>query len=253
MDRSLSRLSVIALAIAVGAGVPAARAQMAVYDAANHAETSQTLAQTLKIFDQARQQVQQLTSVVSTLGSFGSSNTAGVLSSSLRTVNASMSVPPMSFDSWKLPNGMQTPNLGSFGSARDFVGQAFGVTPDKNKTLAYGSFDAAQRRRALAFRDAAWNGYALAIQQRQTIAPALERAAGLSDQADAAPTVIEEIRASNKLLAAIAGELVTQRAVMAAYLEIVSSQAIATAPVIFADSSATAAGLRPSNNGPLGN
>lgn len=253
MDRSLSRLSAIAFGVATIASVPTARAQMAVYDAANHAETSQTLAETVKLFDQAQQQVQQLTSVVSTLGSFGPSISAGALASSLRTVNASMSVPPMNFDSWKLPGGLQTPNLGSFGSARDFVGQALGVTPDKNRTLTYGDFDAAQRRRALAFRDAAWNGYALAIQQRQTIAPALERAAALSDQADAAPTVIEEIRASNKLLAAIAGELVAQRAVMAAYLEIVSSQAIATAPVVFTDSSATAAGLRSSSNGPLGN
>jgi hypothetical protein len=235
------------------AGAPSAHAQMAVYDAANHAETSQTLAQTIKILDETKQQVDQLTSVASTLGAFGSSSSAGVLSSSLRTVNASMSIPPMNFDNWNLPSSMPTPNLGSFGSARDFVGQALGVTPDKNKTLAYGDFDAAQRRRALAFRDAAWNGYAIALQQRQTIAPALERVAGLSDQADAAPTVIEEIRASNKLLAAIAGELVAQRAVMTAYLEIASSQAIATAPVIFTDSSATAAGLRSSSNGPLGN
>jgi hypothetical protein len=234
------------------AGAPGARAQMAVYDAANHAETSQTLAETLKIFDQARQQVQQLTSVVTSLGSAGSSSTAGVLSSSLRTINASMSVPPMSFDTWKLPDGMQ-PNLGSFDMARDFVGQALGVTPGTNRTLAYGDFDAAQRRRALAFHDAAWNAYALAIQQRQTIAPALERAAGLSDQADAAPTIIEEIRASNKLLAAIAGELVAQRSIMAAYLEVVSSQAIATAPVVFTDAAGTAAGLPPSSNAPLGN
>src|SRR5258707_7519890 len=71
---------------------------MAVYDAANHAETSQTLAQTLKIFDQARQQVQQLTSVVSTLGTFGSSSSAGVVSSALRTVHSAVSVPPMRLD-----------------------------------------------------------------------------------------------------------------------------------------------------------
>src|SRR5260221_10270976 len=166
MDRSLSRLSAAALSVALVAGAPAARAQMAVYDAANHAETSQTLAQTLKIFDQARQQVQQLTSVVSTLGSFGSSSSAGVLSSSLRTVNASMSVPPMSFDGWKLPDGMQTPNLGSFGSAREFVGQALGVRPHKSRTLAYGGLAAAKRRPALAFRHDAWKRDAAAIQQR---------------------------------------------------------------------------------------
>src|SRR5437899_12137995 len=103
MDRSLSRLSAAALSVALVAGAPAARAQMAVYDAANHAETSQTLAQTLKIFDQARQQVQQLTSVVSTLGASGSSNTAGVLPSSPRPVNAALPVPPTTSDSWTRP------------------------------------------------------------------------------------------------------------------------------------------------------
>src|SRR5260221_11912496 len=117
MDRSLSRLSAAALSVALVAGAPAARAQMAVYDAANHAETSQTLAQTLKIFDQARQQVQQLTSLVSTLGSFGSSSSAGGLSSSLRTVNASLSGPPMSFDGWELADRSQTPNLCTFRAA----------------------------------------------------------------------------------------------------------------------------------------
>ena len=53
---------------------PQARAQMAVYDAAAHAETSQTLAQTIKILDSATQQLSQLTALKNALGSVGASS-----------------------------------------------------------------------------------------------------------------------------------------------------------------------------------
>jgi hypothetical protein len=224
---------------------------MAVLDAANLAQTSQTLAADLKIFDQARQTVSQLTSVSSALGTMGAGS--GGLGSPLRNLEASMALPVMSFDSWNLPKELQNPNTGSFSSARDFVGQALGVTPNKNQTLAYGDFDSAQQRRTLAFRDASWNGYALALQQRQTIQPSLERAASLADQSSSATTLIDEIRATNYLLAQIAGELTAQRQIMASALELQSSQAIATSPVIFTGTATTAGGSAPTNsNGPLG-
>jgi hypothetical protein len=224
---------------------------MAVLDAANLAQTSQTLAANLKIFDQARQTVSQLTSVSSALGSMGAGS--GGLGSPLRTLEASMALPVISFDSWNLPKELQNPNTGSFSSARDFVGLALGVTPNKNQTLAYGDFDSAQRRRALAFRDASWNGYALAIQQRQTIQPSLERAASLADQSSLAATLIDEIRATNYLLAQIAGELTAQRQIMASTLELQSSQAIATSPIVFTGTASTVTGpTSTTSGGPLG-
>lgn len=224
---------------------------MAVLDAANLEQTSQTLAANLKIFDQTRQTVSQLTSVSSALGSMGAGS--GGLASPLRNLEASMALPVMSFDSWNLPKELQNPNTGSFSSARDFVGQALGVTPSKNQTLAYGDFDLAQQRRTLAFRDASWNGYALALQQRQTIQPSLERAASLADQSSSAATLIDEIRATNYLLAQIAGELTAQRQIMASALELQSSQAIATSPIIFTGTATTAVGAAPAaSNGPLG-
>src|SRR5207253_7606105 len=92
-------------------------AQLAVLDSANLEQTSQNLAGTLRILDQARQTVSQLTSVSSVLGLAGAGS--GGLSSPLRTLGASMALPVLNFDSWNLPRELQNPNIGSFNSSRD--------------------------------------------------------------------------------------------------------------------------------------
>jgi hypothetical protein len=214
-----------------------ALAQMAVYDAAAHAETSQTLAQTIKILDSATQQLSQLTALKNALGSVGASS--GGLASPLRSLNASLTPPAMKFDGWNLPREMQSPHFGSISSSRDFLGQALGVMPDKNNTIAYGDRDVAVQRRQLAARDAAMNGYSLALAQRQQIQPALERAASLADQATSAATLMDQQRTTNYLLAAIVGEMVAQRSLMASYLEVASTKALQDQPVIYTSSSAT--------------
>ena len=240
MGRPLPQHGLTATAVALVLGLaisPPARGQMAVYDAAAHAETSQTLAQALKLVDSAGQQLSQLTSLKDALGSVGASS--GGLASPLRSLNASLTPPAMKFDGWNLPREMQSPNFGSMSSSRDFLGQALGVTPDKNNNIAYGDRDAAVQRRQLAVRDAAMNGYSLALAQRQQIQPALERAASLADQATSAATLMDQQRTTNYLLAAIAGEMVAQRSLMASYLEVVSTKALQEQPVIFTSSSRT--------------
>src|SRR6266851_870338 len=225
MGRPLPQHGLTATAVALVLGLaisPPARGQMAVYDAAAHAETSQTLAQALKLVDSAGQQLSQLTSLKNALGSVGASS--GGLASPLRSLNASLTPPAMKFDGWSLPREMQAPNFGSMSSSRDFLGQALGVTPDKNNNIAYGD------------RDAAMNGYSLALAQRQQIQPALERAASLADQATSAATLMDQQRTTNYLLAAIAGEMVAQRSLMASYLEVVSTKALQDQPVIFTNS-----------------
>ncbi len=237
MGRPLPQHGLTATAVALVLGLaisPPARGQMAVYDAAAHAETSQTLAQALKLVDSAGQQLSQLTSLKDALGSVGASS--GGLASPLRSLNASLTPPAMKFDGWNLPREMQSPNFGSMSSSRDFLGQALGVTPDKNNNIAYGDRDAAVQRRQLAVRDAAMNGYSLALAQRQQIQPALERAASLADQATSAATLMDQQRTTNYLLAAIAGEMVAQRSLMASYLEVVSTKALQDQPVIFTNS-----------------
>jgi hypothetical protein len=226
----------VALVLSLVASPPA-QAQMAVYDAAAHAETSQTLAQTIKILDSATQQLSQLTALKSALGSVGASS--GGLASPLRSLNASLTPPAMKFDGWNLPRELQSPNFGSMSSSRDFLGQALGVTPDKNNTIAYGDRDVAIKRRQLAAREAAMNGYSLALAQRQQIQPALERAASLADQATSAATLMDQQRTTNYLLAAIVGEMVAQRSLMASYLEVASTKALQDQPVIYTSSSAT--------------
>jgi hypothetical protein len=252
MGRSLSQLGLTVTAVALAVGVtisPVARAQMAVYDAAAHAETSQTLAQTIKILDSATQQLSQLTALKNALGSVGASS--GGLASPLRSLNASLTPPAMNFDGWSLPREMQSPNFGSMSSSRAFLGQALGVTPDQDNKIAYGDRDAAIQRRQLAVRDAAMNGYSLALAQRQQIQPALERAASLADQATNAATLMDQQRTTNYLLAAIAGEMVAQRSLMASYLEVVSTRTLKDQPVIYTSSSSTTFEL-PSSTGPLG-
>ena len=252
MDRSLSQHGLTATAVALVLSLaisPPAGAQMAVYDAAAHAETSQTVAQTIKILDSATQQLSQLTALKNALGSVGASS--GGLASPLRSLNASLTPPAMRFDGWNLPREMQSPNFGSISSSRDFVGQALGITPDKNNNIAYGDRDAVVQRRQLAVRDAAMNGYSLALAQRQQIQPALERAASLADQATSAATLMDQQRTTNYLLAAIAGEMVAQRSLMASYLEVVSTRTLQDQPVIYTSSPSTTFAM-PYSTGPLG-
>jgi hypothetical protein len=222
---------------------------MAVYDAAAHFETSQTLAQAITLVDNAKQQLSQLNSLQSALGSVGGAS--GGLASPLRSLNASLTPPPMSFDGWNLPRDMQAPNLGSMTSSRNFINQTLAVVPDKNNNIAFADRDAAIQRRQLAARDAAANGYALALAEKQQIQPALERSASLADQATAATTLMDQQRTTNYLLAAIAGELVAQRSLMAAYLEVVSTRALQDQPVLFT-SSPTTTYIGPTGGVPLG-
>jgi hypothetical protein len=251
MDRSLSRSGLAAAALVLGLAMsPVARAQMAVYDAANHVETSQTLAQTLKLVDDAQQQLSQLQSLTSAIGSMGSAS--GGLSSPLRSLNASLTPPAMNLSGWSLPRDLQAPDLSSMSSSRSFLDKALALTPDKNGNMAYGDRDAAVQRRQLAARDAAMNGYSLALAQRQQIQPSLERAASLADQATSASTLMDQQRTTNYLLAAIAGELVAQRSLMTSVLEIAASKALQEQPVLFTNSVPTSFTL-PGAPAPLGN
>lgn len=229
---------------------PAARAQMAVYDAANHVETSQTLAQALKLVDQGQQALSQLNAMKSAIGTVGGISSG--VSSSLRSLNGSIAPPAMNLSSWSLPRDLQAPDFSSMSSSRSFLDKAIALTPDKNGNMAYGDRDSATQRRQLAARDAAMNGYALALAQRQQIQPALERVATAADEADAAPDEIAELHQTNKLLAVIAGELVAQRSLMAAMLEMTASKALQEQPVLFTSSGATNFAL-PGAPAPLGN
>src|SRR5258708_15996179 len=133
MGRSLSQHGLTAMAVALVVSLTTTtqpRAQMAVYDAAAHAETSQTLAQTIKILDSATQQLSQLTALKNALGSVGASS--GGLASPLRSLNASLTPPAMRFDGWNLPREIHAPNLLSMSSSRDFLVEALAVTPAKN-------------------------------------------------------------------------------------------------------------------------
>jgi hypothetical protein len=250
MGKPLSRHGLTAAVLVLGLALsPAVRAQMAVYDAANHVETSQTLAQTLKLVDDAQQQLSQLTSLKNTLGSMGSAS--GGLASPLRALNASLAPPAMSFTGWNLPRELQAPDLGSLSSSRSFLDKALAVTPDKNNNIAFTDRDAAVQRRQLAASDAAMNGYSLALAHRQQIQPSLERAASLADQATGAATLMDQQRTTNYLLAEIAGELVAQRSLMAAYLELASGKALQDQPVMFTGSPATSL-TAPTAPAPLG-
>lgn len=261
MGWSLSRLRVAGAAalsaVAALCLAAPARAQMAVYDAAVHAETSQNLARTIDLLNTTNQQLQQVTSLSSVMGKIGAAASNSGLATTLRTLDQAMAPPRLSFSGWDLPRELQQPNLGTMSAATDFVQKSLLASPDpKTQTYQYGDLEAAKQRRILAFQNAAADGYALALQQRSGIQAAFERVASLDEQATSAQTVIDEIRVTNRLLAAIAGELVAQRELTAARLAVASSDAMATQPVLFTSpvsASATASGARASgDNGPLG-
>src|SRR5258708_28119948 len=133
MGRPLSHHGMTTTAVTLVLGLAFTKqavAQVAVYDAAAHAETSQTLAQTIKILDSATQQLSQLTALKNALGSVGASS--GGLASPLRSLSASLTPPAMKFDGWNLPREIHAPNLLSMSSSRDFLVEALAVTPAKN-------------------------------------------------------------------------------------------------------------------------
>src|SRR5438128_6495127 len=98
MRRMFVGRCIVAAAVAIGieTGAPTARAQLAVLDSANLEQTSQNLAGTLRLLDQAKQTVSELTSVASVLGTAGAGS--GGLSSPLRSLGASMALPLPNLD-----------------------------------------------------------------------------------------------------------------------------------------------------------
>lgn len=251
--RRYVRLGLVILAVAGWPG--RADAAMPVTDAGNLAENAQQTAKAIEMLAEAKKLLSQANQIRGVLGSVGGSSSGGLgygagISSSLAGMQCLF--PTMS--SWNVPNAI-TPNFGSVCSSRKFIDQMFTLPDPSNPESRHlvGKVDRAAilEKRSVVYREATMNGLALAYQQKQDVPQSTQRIASIAGEAAAAPDIHSDLQATNKLLVAIAEQLIAQRMVMAGLLEAVTAQQLQSVPVNFYGKE-TDSLVRPVSNAPFG-
>jgi hypothetical protein len=214
---------------------------MAVFDSSVFAQTVETVQNTAAMLAEAQRMAQELKALTTVAGIKAAAAEALGLSEPLRTLQAALKPHRIDLTEWGLPRELENPSFSSVTQTIDFLDKSLRVPADEEGVMSLEGRDSVKRRRTLAEREAAFSGYALALNQRESTEAAFNRAAGLADQASAASTLMEQQRATNNLLAAILGELVQTRAVMASVLEVNATDALKQMPLV-TGSAATAGG-----------
>ena len=218
-----------------------AHAAMAVFDSSVFAQTIENVKYTAAMLAEAQRMAQELKALTTVAGIKAAAAEALGLSEPLRTLQAALKPHRIDLTEWGLPRELENPSFSSVTQTIDFLDKSLRVPADEEGVMSLEGRDSVKRRRTLAEREAAFSGYALALNQRESTEAAFNRAAGLADQASAASTLMEQQRATNNLLAAILGELVQTRAVMASVLEVNATDALKQMPLV-TGSAATAGG-----------
>lgn len=232
-----------------------ADAAMAVIDSTNLVENARQTATAIEQLAEAKRLLNQANQMRTVLGSAGSSP-AGALGfgSGISSTLSGMQCLFPTMDPWKIPSGI-LPNFGSVCSSRRFIDQMFTV-PDPSDPISrhlVGKVDrtAILEKRSVVSREATMNGLALAYQQKQDVQQSTQRVASIAAEAAAAPDIHSDLQVTNKLLVAIAEQLIAQRMIMAGLLEAVTAQQLQSVPVNFYGKEADSL-VRPVSNAPFG-
>lgn len=232
-----------------------ADAAMAVIDGANLEQNAQQLVTTMKQLEEAKRLYDQANAMRSVLGGAGASP-AGALGfgSGISSTLSGMQCLFPTMDPWKIPSGI-TPNFSSVCSSRRFIDQMFTVpdpnNPDTKNLVGKVDRSAILEKRSVVYREATMNGLALAYQQKQDVPQSTQRIASIAAEAAAAPDIHSDLQVTNKLLVAIAEQLIAQRMVMAGLLEAVTAQQLQSVPVNFYGKEPESL-VRPVSNAPFG-
>lgn len=228
-----------------------ADAAMAVIDGANLEQNAQQLVTAMKQLEEAKRLYAQANAMRSVLGASGGSP-AGALGfgSGISSTLSGMQCLFPTMSGWSIPNGI-SPNFGSVCSSRRFIDQMFTLPDpkDPNSRNLVGKVDRAAilEQRQTVYREATMNGLALAYQQKNDVPQSTQRVASIAAEAANAPDIHSDLQVTNKLLVAIAEQLIAQRMVMAGLLEAVTAQQMQSVPVNFYGKEAESL-VRPASN-----
>lgn len=212
-------------------------AAMAVFDGANLEQNAQQLANAIKQLEQAKKLYDQANQIRGVLGSGGASP-AGALGfgSGISSTLSGMQCLFPTMSKWSIPSGI-TPNFGSVCSSRRFIDQMFTLPdpndPNSRNLVGKVNRNAILEQRRTVYREATMNGLALAYQQKNDVPQSTQRVASIAAEAANAPDIHSDLQVTNKLLVAIAEQLIAQRMVMSGLLEAVTSQQLQSVPVNF--------------------
>lgn len=223
-------ISIVVAAIASSvAGGGATYAAMTVHDPKGEVTRVESLNKLVEQLEKLEEQVRELQELTDVTGAMGTSGLTGVREV---TEQASrMGCRMTDFESWGLSADFDIPRLTSICDAASFVREA--LTPDGEEDDGLGMLSAEKRteiqaRRDLVTEEAALQGVALGLSEREAGTDAAGELAALAASAEMSQTLRAEAAMNNRLNIRLIEELVAMRAVMAGLLEVQSAQALRT-------------------------
>lgn len=250
MGRRISRLTFMQLKITLAVtaalldrvAIPSAHAT-AVFDAASCARMGEMLsngAQQLSKLQGLSSELQSLNAVMGThlpasatgaLGRMGglSGEFAGLLNGISSPYADSLS----SLNAFSSRHG--APDFSRFIIAKDYIKSK--LFAESGQPLSVAQHDEIRQERTHVIKESSINSVALASQQKNTIKKAHQQIEHLGQQALESPTIHDDLRTTNQLLAIIATELVQQRAILAQQLELNAAVIADQMPLVFKSTS----------------
>lgn len=217
-------------------------AGMAVYDATNHQTNIQTLLNTGKTLAETQRLLGEAEQMRNSLGRNGASayGSAGFTSGLSAQLSGMQCLFP-NLDLLNIPRSI-LPNFGSVCSSRSFFNDMLTLEEVNGRRRP----PEITRERVLSNReqmrkDAALNGLSLAYQQKQDVPQSAQRIQGIAADAAAASDLVGKVDATNRLLAALAEQLIAQRMLLAGILEVTSTETLQGVPVNFATTTGNSA------------
>lgn len=231
--KSISAAVVLAAAIAA-AEPDRCWAGMAVYDATNHATNAEALANTAKSLVETKRLLDQTIQMRGTLGSLGPSafGSGGFTSG----ISAQLSGMQCLFPNLTLLNVPRSivPNFGSVCSSRRFFDEMLTLDEvDGRRRPAEITRERILTNRETMRKDATLNALSLSYQQKQDVQQSAQRVQAIAADAAAAVDLVGKVDATNRLLAALAEQLIGQRMLLASLLELTATEQLQMIPVNF--------------------
>lgn len=237
----------VAGALCAGAlSASTAYAAMTVFDPTANANAVKQLAEATKQLEELQRQVLELQNLRIQLGNIGdyvidfvSEPMAGA---------ARLACNMTDFGDWNLGVDFQVPDLSSICGVKDFLNQSLRVDTSAG-TFATQSLDEVRARRHSLMEEAALNGVAMGLSEREAASEAASALASLAREAARPVDQAQALLLANRLKVKEIEELIAIRSLLGSLVEVQAAQALRTAPVAFTGS-ASASEWQQGNNDP---
>jgi hypothetical protein len=215
---------------------------MAVYDATNHQTNIQSLLNTGKTLAETQKLLGETTQMRSTLGNVGASpfGAAGFTSGISAQLSGMQCLFP-NLNLFNIPRSIM-PNFSSVCSSRSFFNDMLTLEEvDGRRRPPEITRERVLSNREQMRKDAALNGLSLAYQQKQDVPQSARRIQSIAADAAAASDLVGKVDATNRLLAALAEQMIAQRMLLTGILEVTSAETLNGVPVNFATTTSSTA------------